>query len=254
MKGGFKLSKKIVIFSMLVILVFGAACSGSPEESSSSTSSSSTVQSQATQAVLSFTVNADTWNDATDESLKVKIEGTDEDGKNVSELYVAVPSTKYNTDLKPGTYTISLASASPSKGTNLFKATQKKFDFTADSNQTVVLDVVLDKDAIAAAEKKAAEEKAAAEKKAAEEKAAADKKAAEEKAVREAAAAAQSAPKASDTNSATNSASERTVYIASSGNGKKYHSNPNCSRMKGTISLTISQAQGRGYGPCSKCM
>lgn len=46
---------------------------------------------------------------------------------------------------------------------------------------------------------------------------------------------------------------ERTVYVAASGNGKKYHSNPSCSRMKGTISLTVSQAESQGYAPCSKC-
>lgn len=46
---------------------------------------------------------------------------------------------------------------------------------------------------------------------------------------------------------------ERTVYVAASGNGKKYHSNPSCSRMKGTISLTVSQAEAQGYTPCSKC-
>lgn len=46
---------------------------------------------------------------------------------------------------------------------------------------------------------------------------------------------------------------ERTVYVAASGNGKKYHSNPNCSRMKGTTSLTVSQAEAQGYTPCSKC-
>ena len=46
---------------------------------------------------------------------------------------------------------------------------------------------------------------------------------------------------------------ERTVYVAASGNGKKYHSNPNCSRMKGTTLLTVSQAEAQGYTPCSKC-
>lgn len=44
-----------------------------------------------------------------------------------------------------------------------------------------------------------------------------------------------------------------TVYIASSGKGKKYHSNPNCSKMNGTISLTTDEAKSRGYTPCSKC-
>ena len=43
------------------------------------------------------------------------------------------------------------------------------------------------------------------------------------------------------------------VYIASSGNGTKYHSNPYCSNMKGTIKLSIEEAIQRGYTPCKKC-
>lgn len=45
----------------------------------------------------------------------------------------------------------------------------------------------------------------------------------------------------------------QTVYIAASGNGKKYHSNPNCSNMNGTVELSVNEALGRGYTPCSKC-
>lgn len=44
------------------------------------------------------------------------------------------------------------------------------------------------------------------------------------------------------------------VYIAASGNGKKYHDNKNCSRMRGRVKkLKISQAKKQGYGPCKKC-
>jgi len=46
---------------------------------------------------------------------------------------------------------------------------------------------------------------------------------------------------------------EKTVYVASSGKGKKYHSTPNCSKMKGTITMTVSEAENNGYTPCSKC-
>lgn len=45
----------------------------------------------------------------------------------------------------------------------------------------------------------------------------------------------------------------RTVYIAASGNGTKYHSNPNCSRMNGVIQMTEDQAVASGYTPCKKC-
>lgn len=43
------------------------------------------------------------------------------------------------------------------------------------------------------------------------------------------------------------------VYIAGSGNGKRYHSNPNCSNMKNPVEISLSEAQARGYTACKKC-
>ena len=43
------------------------------------------------------------------------------------------------------------------------------------------------------------------------------------------------------------------VWIASSGNGTKYHSNPNCSRMKNPIQISIQDAQNQNFEPCKKC-
>ena len=43
------------------------------------------------------------------------------------------------------------------------------------------------------------------------------------------------------------------VYIAASGNGTKYHSNPHCSRMNGVIEMSVEEAQAMGYTPCKKC-
>lgn len=51
---------------------------------------------------------------------------------------------------------------------------------------------------------------------------------------------------------ATNNNSQM-VYVASSGKGKKYHSDPNCSNMKGTRQITVSEAQAEGYTACKKC-
>lgn len=46
----------------------------------------------------------------------------------------------------------------------------------------------------------------------------------------------------------------RHVYIAASGNGKKYHSDQNCSKMNGNvIELTVDDAAAKGYSACSKC-
>lgn len=44
-----------------------------------------------------------------------------------------------------------------------------------------------------------------------------------------------------------------TVYIASSGKGKKYHRTPSCSGMKGATAVTEEQAKAWGYTPCKKC-
>lgn len=44
-----------------------------------------------------------------------------------------------------------------------------------------------------------------------------------------------------------------TVYIAGSGNGKRYHSNPNCSNMNDPVPLTQAEAEARGYSPCKRC-
>lgn len=44
-----------------------------------------------------------------------------------------------------------------------------------------------------------------------------------------------------------------TVYIAGSGKGKKYHSDPNCSNMNDPVPLTQEEAKARNYTPCKKC-
>ncbi|MDS0525248.1 hypothetical protein NNC19_06105 [Clostridium sp. SHJSY1] len=43
------------------------------------------------------------------------------------------------------------------------------------------------------------------------------------------------------------------VYVATSGEGHKYHSNPNCSHMNGTRTLSKSEAEKEGYTACKKC-
>ncbi len=53
---------------------------------------------------------------------------------------------------------------------------------------------------------------------------------------------------AADSNGAANST---TVYITAT--GKKYHNNPNCSKMKSPIAIDLLEAIERGYEPCGKC-
>lgn len=46
---------------------------------------------------------------------------------------------------------------------------------------------------------------------------------------------------------------EGNVYIAASGNGKKYHKNPKCSNMNGSVEMSVEEALEKGYTPCKKC-
>lgn len=108
-----------------------------------------------------------------------------------------------------------------------------------------------------AEKEKAAKEKAAAAKAAKEE--AAREKAAEEKQEQSKSSSNQSSSKQSGSSSSgsysgnNNTTNSAKVYIASSGNGTKYHSNPNCSRMNGTYYISIDDALARGYSACKKC-
>ena len=42
-----------------------------------------------------------------------------------------------------------------------------------------------------------------------------------------------------------------TVWVTAS--GKKYHNNPNCSKMRSPIQMDLMEAIGQGYEPCGKC-
>lgn len=45
----------------------------------------------------------------------------------------------------------------------------------------------------------------------------------------------------------------QTVYIASSGNGTKYHRSSVCGRMKNSTAVSLDQAIAAGYTACEKC-
>ena len=46
---------------------------------------------------------------------------------------------------------------------------------------------------------------------------------------------------------------ETMVWIAGSGNGKKYHSYSGCSNMSNPVEISLSDAQARDYEPCKRC-
>lgn len=47
------------------------------------------------------------------------------------------------------------------------------------------------------------------------------------------------------------SESENTVWVTAT--GKKYHNNPNCSKMRSPIEMDLLDAIEKGYEPCGKC-
>lgn len=266
---------------LAAVLALGG-CSTVEEAASLPSTGESAQAEELTSGALSFTLeDADgVFSEEADGGIVVLVEGTDDAGNPVSKQYVAVVGQKYNTDLGPGKYTVSLADRPASKGENRFKSDSYNASFDGKSDCDAVLRISLDEEAIAKAEaakreaeEKAAEEKAAAEKAAAEEaakkeaeekaaaeaaakkeveeKAAAEVKAAEEKAAAEAAAAREAEEKAKA--EVQEEEKGATVYVASSGKGKKYHSNPDCSNMKGTKKLSESEAKAQGYTPCKKC-
>lgn len=136
------------------------------------------------------------------------------------------------------------------EGETVIKASNSK---DVVSNELVI--TVVDNERIEreAEEKKKAEEAAA---KAEEEKRLAEEAAAKEaEQKQQAEAAAKAAEQEQQAKAAAQASSqqtnETTVYV--SGNGKKYHRNPNCSNMSSPKAITLSQAESSGYTPCKKC-
>ena len=227
-----------IIIVLALMLMGGCSAAFGGNGNSSENAKQETVVSK---GVLSFTVEADKWDTATDDSITVAVTGETDDKNKISKQYTVIPGETCATDLGAGNYKIALVDGKATKGNNLFTATTVSAVFDGKSDKNVVLRISLD-----AAKMKQVEEEAAA-KKAAEEKAAKQAKAKEQ------AAAKQQSSSQSSATAKSNTQSEATVYIASSGNGKKYHTRSTCSNMKGATALTVSQAKSRGYTPCKKC-
>lgn len=137
------------------------------------------------------------------------------------------------------------------------ETTEKERVHKEEAEKKKVAQEKAEKEKIAAEEaekKKVAEEKAAAEE--AEKQRIAQEKAAAEEAENQRAYEEQSGAAQTQTSTAvpqTNQGVGQTVYIASSGKGKKYHSNPNCSKMNGATPMSKDDALNLGYTPCKKC-
>ena len=258
-------TKAFVALVVVLALMGLGGCSSALGNNSSSDSANQ--QAALSAGVLSFTVEADQWDSATVGSIAVRITGESDDGSSVFEQCNVVPGEAHETTLGAGEYEVALVDGKATQGNRYFAAPVVTVSFDGTTDKNAVLQMKLDTAKMKqveeeAAAKKAAEEKAAAEKAAAEkaaaekaaaEKAAAEKAAAEKQAQAKKESAAQSSSSKGSSASSNSAQSTQTVYIASSGKGKKYHTDPSCSKMKGTVALSVSEAQSRGYGPCKKC-
>lgn len=251
-----------------VLSLCGAAygCSGSDGGSGGTAlmdTGGSSQGSVAETGTLSFTMAASEWSTDGDGRLVVKVEGDSAAGKKVLERYKAVPDQKYDVQLPAGEYEFSLDTGQLTTGLTVYACTPQKILFDGKTDENVVLVVQVDAAATAAAEQAEADRIAAeTAQREAEERAAAEQAAAAEAArvaqEQQAAAEAEAARVAQEQAAAAQQAAasqqrEETVYTAASGKGSKYHTNPNCSGMKETISMTVSQATAQGYTPCKKC-
>ncbi len=241
-----KILQLMILLLSMVIAVALCGCSQSRSESNVILEGETPLATTAGDDQPSVSLEVSCAGEKPVDSLVVSIVGKTAEGVDVSKSLTAVVSSTQKLDLEPGTYTFSFDAFLSVDGKQAYKAASSLYVFDGESSKTVKLSIVPDEEKTA--EIVAADEaaKAAAEAEAA----AAAQRAAEEKAAAEAAAAAQAQAAARQAQSDSGGG---TVYVAASGKGSKYHSNSNCSRMKGTISMTVSKAKAAGYTPCSKC-
>ena len=241
-----KILQLMILLLSMVIAVALCGCSQSRSESNVILEGETPLATTAGDDQPSVSLEVSCAGEKPVDSLVVSIVGKTAEGVDVSKSLTAVVSSTQKLDLEPGTYTFSFDAFLSVDGKQAYKAASSLYGFDGESSKTVKLSIVPDEEKTA--EIVAADEaaKAAAEAEAA----AAAQRAAEEKAAAEAAAAAQAQAAARQAQSDSGGG---TVYVAASGKGSKYHSNSNCSRMKGTISMTVSKAKAAGYTPCSKC-
>lgn len=260
-----RMVSKWIMLLVAAVLAMGAcaACDGASTNSVEDGQSLAATGEIAPQATtLTVEVVAPEWTEA-NKTVSLAIKGETAEKVPFEHSYLVTPNKKKELNIDPGSYELSISTEKLNTETVFWKATAQKVALEEGDSVEVALDLVHDTEAMEEAAK-AAEEKARAE---AEEQARIQREA--EAAAAAAAAqaaeaqAAQSQKSATGNNSggggggvaapSTNSGAGGTVYVASSGNGTKYHSNSNCSNMKGTRQLSVSEAQAQGYTACKKC-
>lgn len=186
-------------------------------------------------AQIRLVVSIDGWTD-TERTVPVAVSGTTNTNESFTGQLNVIPGQEKAVTYPAGNYTFAVAGATISDTTTIYKDASAAYAWSEGVSKTVALAVHKDTDAMAQIEaQRQAEEQA----RIAAEEQARQQAAAEEQARQQAAQAAQAQQV------------ERTVHITET--GSKYHS-AGCQYLrKSDITVTLSEAQGRGLTPCSRC-
>lgn len=206
--------------------------------------------------MVTVSLSVEDWTGA-DTSGTITISGTTNDGDTAQDSIALAPGDERLLYYEPGSYTLSVDGAPFSTGDVIYASATRTIT-VGNNNLAVALAIEKDDEAIAAkqAEKAAAEEaQRQAEKAAAQE----AQRQAEEEAAREAQRQAEAAAEAQRQADAAAAAqaqqqsqqNEQTVYITDT--GEKYHRDGCQYLRKSKHAISLSDAEARGYTPCSRC-
>ena len=205
---------------------------------------------------LSLAVNLDGVDGAG--TVAVSMSGTSDEGDPVSKTVSVAPGRSRELDVEPGDYVFSIAADASSQEDIILRAASASYSFDGERDAELVLFASTDTEAMEQAEAQKEAERAAAEQAAQEEaqrraeaKAQAQAQAEAEAAAQQQAQQSAQTPAQTAPPAASGQTNEETVYITDT--GSKYH-HLGCQYLrKSQHAISLSDAQARGYTPCSRC-
>ena len=135
-------TKAFVALVVVLALMGLGGCSSALGNNSSSDSANQ--QAALSAGVLSFTVEADQWDSATDGSIAVRITGESDDGSSVFEQCNVVPGEAHETTLGAGEYEVALVDGKATQGNRYFAAPVVTVSFDGTTDKNAVLQMKLD--------------------------------------------------------------------------------------------------------------
>ena len=246
-----------LLLSLFLALAMGfaPACSSSGASSQDAPTQEQTQQQAAEEpqkkGVLSLAVSVEGW-ESSNQGVPVAVTGASKDGQKVEQQVVVTPGQTKALELSAGSYDFAVDGSKISTQTTVYKSATVHESFGGEKDATVSISVSQDAQATQELARKAEEEAAAKAEAEAKAKAEAEE-AARAQAEAEAAAQAQAQAEAQRRAEAAAAAqpNEQTVYITKT--GKKYHRDGCRYLKKSQIPISLSDAESRGYTPCSKC-